>query len=625
MGIMRKNGTNFVLMGLLAGVSVAVMPSVAKADVHGFFAEIFSQTPQYEAQRYEYEREYVAPVRRTPSHSHSVRANALPPKAYVDLRQKNLKPAEEMDAFAAAVHSYLNQPTGVPVRVRSAHVQPIAKFYGNKNFTPLWIGQDGLNDKAKRLLVLLSKADTEGLKARDYLPQSLADFADTDGSADKSPADLARLEVELTAAALEYSHHISAGRVEPLRISELHTIEANPVDPAEVLLKLEASAEPDAYLASLQPLIPQYQYLKTALAKVRNTASTEEEVIFIPGGKLIRAGGTDSRIELVAKRLQQLGYYDIPAEQATEESTFYNPELVAAVKDLQEQSGLNNEGIIGRQTLAALNGQSSEDKISKIIMSMERLRWLPQDLKSRYVFVNQAFFETWMMDEGKEVYRSDVIVGRPKFQTAVFADEMEKVTLNPNWYVPRTIIYEEMIPKLLKNPNYLANLGYIVTDRSGQTVDSSTVDWGRYGQDSIPFDVRQPPGPKNALGKVKFMFPNQHSIYMHDTPARELFKKKVRAFSHGCVRLQKPMEFANIILGTQGWSPEKIQAAIASGENQTIILDQKIPVYLGYYTAWADADGNVKTRNDIYSRDRTLRQALEQNIQARASRKIALR
>ncbi len=622
---MRKSGSSIALASLLAGVSFTVAPNSAIADVHDFFKELMDAPPIYRSQGDGYRQGFAEPVERAPSHSHSVRDTALLPEPYIVLRQKGLNPAEQMDTIATAVYDYLAAPGGVPVRVRATQRKPIIDFYKENGFAPLWVTQDGLSDKARRLLTLLSKADEEGLNAQDYLPASLSGFDVPSDSLEKSPGDLARLEIELTAAALEYSHHVSAGRVKPIRVSELHTIKAVPVKPSEVLVKFKTSAEPDTYLASLQPFMPQYQYLKKALAKYRESTGGKEQAIIIPGGKLIKAGGSDERIELVAKRLQQLGYYNIPAEQGADNKTFYNPELVTAVKDFQKQSGLNNEGIIGRQTLGALNGKSDAEKINKIILSMERLRWLPQDLKSKYVFVNQAFFETWMMDGDKEVYRSDIIVGRPKFQTAVFADEMEKVTLNPNWYVPRTIIYEEMIPKLLQNPYYLADLGYEVTDRNGQSVDSSTIDWGRYGQDSIPFDVRQPPGPKNALGRVKFMFPNEHSIYMHDTPARELFKKSVRAFSHGCVRLQKPMKFAEIILGTQGWTPERIKAAIASGKNQTIFLDQKIPVYLGYYTAWADADGNVKTRDDIYSRDRTLNQALEQNIQARSSRKYASR
>ena len=268
---------------------------------------------------------------------------------------------------------------------------------------------------------------------------------------------------------------------------------------------------------------------------------------------------------------------------------FYNAELVKAVKDMQEQSGLRRDGIIGNRTLAALNGESGAEKVSKIILSLERLRWLPRDLKRKYVFVNQAFFETWMMEDGREIFRSDVIVGKPLHQTAVFTDEMEKVVLNPRWYVPRSIIYNEMMPKLYNNPYYLQDQGYEVLDVQGRQVDSASINWSQYGEKNIPYNVRQPAGPRNALGRVKFLFPNKHAIYMHDTPSRGLFKHKVRSLSHGCVRVQKPMEFAEIILKTEGWSPSKIANAVATGQNQTVHLSSKIPVYLGYYTAWADA------------------------------------
>ncbi len=599
-------------------------PNYAKADVDDFIQELLS-APPLNTQRINSQRKFATPVDRKPGHSDTVRDKALLPEPFVALRQKTLKPAEQMDNLATAVYTLLNKPAGAPVRVRANQRKPIVNFYQSNDFSPLWVGKEGLNDKAKRLLALLGKAGEEGLRALDYLPASLSDFDDSGDSIGTSPENLARLEIEFTAAALEYSHQASAGRVKPIRISDLHGVAAKPVDPAEVLLKLKATAEPDNYLASLQPLMPQYQNLKTALAKYRKISNTGE-TIYIPGGRMIKAGGRDDRLELVARRLGQLGLYDVPPEQSAEESSFYGPKLVAAVKKLQQQSGLRSEGIIGPKTLATLNGQSSEEKITKIVLSMERLRWLPQDLKSRYIFVNQAFFETWMMDDGKEVYRSDVIVGLAKFQTAVFADEMEKVTLNPNWYVPRSIIYEDMIPKLLANPYYLQQQGYDVLDGSGREVDSSAIDWGRFGsRNAITYTVRQPPGPKNALGRVKFMFPNKFSIYMHDTPARSLFKNKSRAFSHGCVRLQKPLEFANIVLGTVGWSPERIRAAIDSGKNQTIFLKKKIPVYLGYYTAWADAEGNVRTRNDVYGRDRVLQQAFEQNIRALSGKKFASR
>jgi len=541
-----------------------------------------------------------------------------------------------MGIYATAIFEQLGAPAKEVVLTRPNHRKKIISFYQKRNFKPLWVGESGLATKARHLLSLMKNADEEGLDARDYLPTSLNSFDDPADNIDTSPAALARLELELTAAALEYSHDASAGRVKPFRISKLHTLKAKPVPINEVLDNLKENQRPDLYLASLQPEIPQYKYLKKALAKYRSQSDARDE-IHIPAGALIRPGGSDNRIELIAKRLDQLGYYDFKPQTNVEEDpnrdetvpstsqrNVYNTDLVSAVKDLQEQSGLRRDGIIGRNTLSALNGQSNAEKIAKIILSMERLRWLPQDLKKKYVFINQAFFETWMMDNGKEIFRSDVIVGKPLHQTAVFMDEMEKVVLNPRWYVPRSIIYNEMMPKLYQNPYYLQDQGYEVMDRKGRLVDSASINWAQYGEKNIPYNVRQPSGPKNALGRVKFLFPNQHAIYMHDTPAKSLFKKSVRSLSHGCVRVQKPMKFAEIILKTEGWTPQRIAAAVASGKNQTVYLSKKIPVYLGYYTAWADAEGNVRIKDDIYSRDRILTQALAQNDKVRAPRRYAL-
>lgn len=679
---MFKFGVKSAAVALVAGVAYMPVPSYADGGISDFIMEILSAPRVYD-RYYGYQdyREQNRPVvKRAPTNLATVRANALPPKPYVALRQANLKPGKEMGTYATALHEQLTAPSTQAPRVKSAHRKEIIKFYKGRNFKPLWLGDYGMAVRAKRLLVLMSKAGDEGLNAIDYLPASLSDFKDKADYVAGSPVSLAKLEVEITAAALEYSHHISAGRVKPLRISKLHTLDAFPEAPGDVLNQLQSTLRPDVYLNSLQPTIPQYRHLKKALVKYRGQ-SDAEKAIFIPAGRLIHAGGYDHRLELIAKRLHQLGFYEFKSEESesnsaaestvdtpldptidatventetgvSQESTennaalestenndvsapqitaanpkpslFYSADLVKAVKDMQEQSGLRRDGIIGNRTVAALNGESGAEKVTKIILSLERLRWLPRDLKRKYVFINQAFYETWMIEDGKEIFRSDVIVGKPYHQTAVFSDEMDKVVLNPRWYVPRSIIYNEMMPKLYNNPYYLQDQGYEVLDVKGRLVDSASINWSQYNEKNIPYNVRQPAGPKNALGRVKFLFPNKHAIYMHDTPSRGLFKRKIRSLSHGCVRVQKPMEFAEIILKTEGWSPAKIAKAIATGQNQTIHLSRKIPVYLGYYTAWADADGNVKIKNDVYNRDRVLNQALAQNDKARAPRKYAL-
>lgn len=635
---MGKCGIRFAVAGVLAGfVSLPVSAYADGADSE-FVSEFLNSPSVYSTYQNRYRPTFDRPPvsRETPTNISTVRSRALPPEPLVALVQSNLKPAAQMDAYATAVYEQLTGASGDLPRVLSTHRKEIIRFYKTRDFKPLWLGEYGMAARARHLLSLLGKADEEGLRAQDYLPASLIDFDDQASNIAEKPAALARLEIELTVAALEYSHHITAGRVKPIRISKLHTLKAKPVAARKVLTNLQSTLRPDNYLTSLQPMIPQYRYLKKALAKYRGQID-DNRTIHISTGDLIRPGDVDDRLEFIAMRLEQLGLYSFKPQKNTgsdeyENTSFttqspaltYDADLVAAIMDLQEQSGLRRDGIIGNNTLAALNGQSNGEKIDKIILSLERLRWLPQDLKNKYIFINQAFYETWMMQNGKEIFRSDVIVGKAIHQTAVFNDEMDKVVLNPRWFVPRSIIYNEMMPKLFNNPYYLADQGYEVRDIKGRQVNSTTINWAQFGEKNIPYNVVQPPGPKNALGRVKFMFPNQHAIYMHDTPARNLFKKDIRALSHGCVRVQKPMEFAEIILKTEGWTPERIASAIASGKNQTVFLSKKIPVYLGYYTAWADQEGNVKLKDDVYGRDRVLKQALEQNFKARPARKYAM-
>ena len=636
---MNKCGIRFAAAGFLA--SFVILPASAYADgaESEFVSEFLNSPSVFSSYQKRYRPAYDRPqvITGTPTNISTVRAQALPPEPLVPLVQSNLKPTAQMDIYATAVYEQLIGVAGELPHVLSSHRKEIIRFYKARDFKPLWLGEYGMAVRTKHLLSLLGKADEEGLRAQDYLPAFLIDFDAQSSNFTESPENLAQLEIELTVAALKYSHHISAGRVKPIRISKLHTLKARPESARKVLTNLQSTLRPDKYLNSLQPMIPQYRFLKKALAKYRVQVS-DNQTIHISAGDLIRPGDFDDRLELIAKRLEQLGLYSFEplesindndsyeneASSARSQELIYDANLVAAIKELQEQSGLRRDGIIGNNTLAALNGQSSGEKISKIILSLERLRWLPQDLKSKYIFINQAFYETWMMQDGKEIFRSDVIVGKSIHQTAVFNDEMDKVVLNPRWFVPRSIIYNEMVPKLYNNPYYLAEQGYEVRDIKGRQVNSSTINWSQFSEKNIPFNVVQPPGPKNALGRVKFLFPNQHAIYMHDTPARNLFKKDNRALSHGCVRVQKPMEFAEIILKTEGWTPAKIAAAIATGKNQTVLLSKKIPVYLGYYTAWADQEGNVRLRDDVYGRDRVLNQALEQNYKARQTRKYTL-
>ena len=277
-----------------------------------------------------------------------------------------------------------------------------------------------------------------------------------------------------------------------------------------------------------------------------------------------------------------------------------------ALRSFQEQAGLRPDGIVGNATIARLNDSGEQKQVQHIIDNMERLRWMARDFGARHVLVNQAAFELQVIDHNRPIWTTRVIVGKPNTQTAVFSDIMETVEFNPYWGVPQSIIIKEMLPKLRRDPSYLDRNGYEVLDARGREIGSSYVDWSRFST-KVPLSVRQPPGAANALGVVKFLFPNSHAIYMHDTPTRSLFDKKVRAFSHGCVRVQNPRELAELVLG---WDAERVDEAIAQGSNQAVKLARKLPVHLAYFTAWPDETGRIIIYPDVYDRDAQLEKAL---------------
>jgi len=289
----------------------------------------------------------------------------------------------------------------------------------------------------------------------------------------------------------------------------------------------------------------------------------------------------------------------------------YTPEVVALVEGFQKESGLRPDGVIGPATIRALTGHSNAEKVEKLIVAMEQLRWLPADLGSRYVFINQPAFMSYYINDGRQELAMGVVVGSKAHQTYFFQDQIETVEFNPYWGVPKSIIVNEMLPKLRQDPSYLDRLGYEVS-YSGRKVSSSQIDWTT----THSVDVRQPPGSDNALGELKILFPNAHSIYMHDTPSKSFFKRDMRALSHGCVRLSEPRRMAAAVMGT---SVEEIGKQIASGQNRAVQVPQKIPVYVSYFTAWPNKDGVVEYFDDVYGRDDFTRKAFAVTTQSRSA------
>lgn len=522
------------------------------------------------------------------------------------------------------------------VRVTEAQRKAVSAFYAGRDYAPVWYADGAPTDEARRVLRLLSNAANEGLEPRDYLPPNLGGFSDRvpEGASREAAA---RFELGLTAAALRYAMHASGGRILPNRLSGYHDLNPPTVNPAAALERLAATSDADAWLASLHPTHPAYAVLKAALAELE-----PEELrprISIGDGPTIRPGAFDERIPDIRVRLAQLGDLAAttdpvttasletivepvegepmfgsaqlagamaPSEPATSQSSYYDEALESAVRVFQTRSGLRPDGLVGARTVSALNATGDVQRRRQVQFSMERLRWLPRDLGAKHVLVNQAAFTAAVIEDGRQIWETKVIVGKPNTQTAVFSDEIETVVLNPYWGVPGSIILHEMAPKSRRNPGYLDQEGYEVVNAQGQVVSSSSVDWSNVTRQRLNIGVRQPPGPRNALGEIKFLFPNKHAIYMHDTPSKHLFAKGVRMFSHGCVRVENPRLFAEILLG---WDQDRLASGLASRPNQSVRLERKVPVHLAYFTAWPDAGGRIVYFNDVYGRDDRLEMA----------------
>jgi murein L,D-transpeptidase YcbB/YkuD len=294
-------------------------------------------------------------------------------------------------------------------------------------------------------------------------------------------------------------------------------------------------------------------------------------------------------------------------------SEVYDDQLQAALIRFQERHGLAPDGRVGPKTRAALN-VPIDARIQQMVLNLERRRWMPDDRGARYVFVNLADFELKVVHEPKTVLDTRVVVGAPYQRTPVFSAEMTYVVINPYWHVPPGIARNELLPKIREDPRYLAANDFeLLSDwsESATLLDPLAIDWSAVSAQAFPYKLREKPGPGNALGRIKFMFPNRFNVYMHDTPARALFEKTVRSFSHGCIRVERPEEFGAVVLGRQpGWSLDRIQAAIARGERRIVTLAAPLPVHITYLTAWVNKDGSVHFRDDVYGRDALLAEAL---------------
>ncbi|MGI9372436.1 MAG: L,D-transpeptidase family protein [Hyphomicrobiales bacterium] len=561
--------------------------------------------------------------------------NAYQPDPKVAVSKSGLKGDVSGGRIPHAIFAELSTPKEPVLRVLREEREAIIAFYKERKFEPAWVNAgEGLSEPGKRVLDVLSKADGEGLDAKAYLPTSMVDFDEDIASRKDDPDALARLDVELTVKALTFARHAYSGHIKPKRLSSTLDVTPEAIAPDKILAALMKTGHPEEFLDELHPKHPVYVQMRDELKRISGTGTKTVSLPKVPDGPSIRFGQTDDRVPLLRQHLEHLGYLK-PAQDGSivepesdgseqvvdldgvntaprkavsdNNSTLYTQDLADAVMDFQSAKDLSADGIVGRRTLAAMNGKVPKNRVAMLRANMERMRWLPKNLGQKHIFVNQAAFQVRVIENGEVIHKTRVIVGKQRHPTPLFSDEMETVVFNPYWNVPRSITRNEFMPKIWDDPSYLDRNGYEVVSSSGQVVSPYEVDWWNYSG-NIPYRIRQTPGYNNALGEVKFLFPNKHSVYLHDTPTKHLFKKQSRAFSHGCVRVQNPRKFAEFILN---WDEQEVSSAIAGGQNHSVRLTTKLPVHLTYFTVWPDDQGKLSYRSDFYGRDKAVLGALK--------------
>jgi L,D-transpeptidase YcbB len=514
------------------------------------------------------------------------------------------------DHDLAVAHLAMSQ---VRVTATQNVADAVQKYYNN-NGALIWVDSNGVAEKAKTAMDALALADTVGLDPADYavtVPQDLASMGDQ-----ARQQALMKFELELSAKMLTYVQDTVRGRIDPNRISGYYDFKRKSVPLEPVLDMLRMSPDVGAYLRGRDPSSPQFLALKAELKKLMEQDQEQQsQTVTINLKGILKPGGSNPELANIIAGVKAYGSDALKTDNALTLTNYtgtpeYTPELVSLVEAYQKEQGLKPDGVVGPATVRTMVGHSDADKIEKLVVAMEELRWLPADLGPRYVLINAAAFEAYYINDRQQQLAMRVVVGGPGHQTYFFQNTIQTVEFNPYWGVPRSIIINEMLPKLRRDPSYLDRLGYEVSYK-GRRVRSSQIDWNT----TSDVDVRQPPGSDNALGDLKILFPNAHAIYMHDTPAKSFFKRDMRALSHGCVRLSEPRVMAAAVMNT---TVGDINQQIASGQNRAVQVPQKFPVYVAYFTAWPDKDGVVRYYDDVYNRDEATRKAFVATSAARA-------
>lgn len=490
--------------------------------------------------------------------------------------------------------------------------------YRARQFTPFWLDSRLGIDSALAMVEAVGRAEEDGLSPMDYhwlaIQRMMAHIGPRSlDSLCPSPEEYAELDLLLTDAFLLLSAHLTFGKVNP------ETLAANwQVDPGQapflpLLTRAASSGDVAGVLDTLRTPRQEYRALRACLTNLKKNAKMNNGRSILKSEALLREGDHDEVIDVLRSRLIASGDLNVPFRGV--DPRFFDGDLAAAVRHFQRRHGLRADGIVGPETIGMINVPVGE-RIRQVELNLERWRWMPHRMEDRAILVNIAGFYLRAMDAGREELRMRVIVGRPDWPSPVLRSRISRLVLNPFWTVPENIVIKDILPAVRKNPAYLTQREirvYSTWPSKAAEIDPSSIDWNVCSTDPFPYTLRQDPGPYNALGRIKLMFPNAFDVYLHDTPKHSPFDHARRDESHGCIRVDKPYALAVFLLADdRRWPPERLKACLDSGRTQSIRLLQSVPVCLSYFTAWVDEGGELNHRADIYGRDAALVKALGQ-------------
>lgn len=516
---------------------------------------------------------------------------------------------ERADQFSRNILSTLTEHN-------AADLALLTQFYIEREMAPVWVNNEAPTERARDLLHVLETSTYDGLNPQDYDIRTIRELMDA-----RSGGELAELDLRLSLSLMQFLSDLGSGRTEPTALDPDLFVYPQDIDKNRAIRAAAKADDIRVFVGGYRPRQIDYWRLKGVLATYRSIARTGGWPT-VELGPTLKEGERSPRVSQLRARLIRGGDLARPAiGSAPVDRALFDEALVQAVKSFQQRHGLEQDGHVGPNTLRALN-VPIEERIEQLVLNLERRRWMADRRPSRYIHVNLADFHLELIDRGQVVFDTPVVIGSQYNKTPVFSADMTYLVVNPYWTVPKSIARRVILPKVKDDPSYLSQNGFDVFGswrRNASILDADGLDWSRMRPaDLSGYKLRQRPGPKNALGQLKFMLPNEFDIYLHDTPNQTHFAENQRSFSNGCVRVADPEGLANAILqGQSGWTLDQIQEAVESGERTQINLDKALPVQISYLTAWVDDVNRVHFRNDVYERDQILADTLTNNTRQR--------